>query len=123
MSLLAISTELPVLKEMNLTAAQGKVTALVGPSGGGKSTILNLILRLYDPESGMVQIDGQDISQVSSTSLRSAIAYVSQDTFLFAGTISENIAMGFEGASKAAIKEAARAAHADEFILRIPRRI
>ena len=112
--------DMPVLKKMKLKAAQGKVTALVGPSGGGKSTILNLILRLYDPEAGAVTIDGQDISKVSSASLRNAIAYVSQDTFLFAGTIGENIAMGAVGANEAAIAQAAKAAHADEFIAAFP---
>jgi ATP-binding cassette, subfamily B, bacterial MsbA len=108
--------DMPVLKKMKLMAGHGKVTALVGPSGGGKSTALNLILRLYDPEAGAVSIDGQDIRHVSSASLRSAIAYVSQDTFLFAGTIRENIAMGAQNANEAAIIDAAKAAHADEFI-------
>jgi ATP-binding cassette, subfamily B, bacterial MsbA len=112
--------DVPVLKKMKLKADQGKVTALVGPSGGGKSTILNLILRLYDPEAGAVMIDGQDISQVSSASLRGAIAYVSQDTFLFAGTIRANIAMGADGAEEAAIIAAAKAAHADDFIQEFP---
>ncbi len=112
--------DMPVLKRMKFKAAQGKVTALVGPSGGGKSTILNLILRLYDPEAGAVMIDGQDIRHVSSASLRRAIAYVSQDTFLFAGTIRDNIAMGSEGAEDAAILEAAKAAHADEFVRDFP---
>jgi ATP-binding cassette, subfamily B, bacterial MsbA len=110
----------PVLKNMKFRARAGKVTALVGPSGGGKSTILNLILRLYDPEAGAVSVDGQDIRHVSSASLRGAIAYVSQDTFLFAGTIRDNIAMGADGADEAAIAAAAKAAHADEFILGLP---
>jgi ATP-binding cassette, subfamily B, bacterial MsbA len=112
--------DVPVLKKMKLKAAQGKVTALVGPSGGGKSTILNLILRLYDPEAGAVTIDGQDIRRVSSASLRSAIAYVSQDTFLFAGTIRENIAMGAQDPGEGAIVDAAKAAYADDFIRVFP---
>jgi ATP-binding cassette, subfamily B, bacterial MsbA len=112
--------DVPVLKKMKLKAAQGKITALVGPSGGGKSTILNLILRLYDPEAGAILIDGQDIRNVSSGSLRNAIAYVSQDTFLFAGTIRDNIAMGADGAKEAAIIAAAKAAHADDFIRTFP---
>jgi ATP-binding cassette, subfamily B, bacterial MsbA len=112
--------DVPVLKKMKIKAVQGKVMALVGPSGGGKSTILNLILRLYDPESGAVMIDGQDIRHVSSASLRNAIAYVSQDTFLFAGTIRENVAMGAKGAEEAAIIGAAKAAYADEFIRSLP---
>jgi ATP-binding cassette, subfamily B, bacterial MsbA len=106
----------PVLKRLHLTAAPGKVTALVGPSGGGKSTVMNLILRLYDPDKGAVTIDGQDLRSVPAASLREAVGYVSQDTFLFAGTISENIAMGLDGASEAAITEAAKAAHAHDFI-------
>ena len=112
--------DMPVLKKVKLVAAQGKVTALVGPSGGGKSTILNLILRLYDPETGAILVDGQDIRKVSCASLRNAIAYVSQDTFLFAGTIRDNIAIGAEGAGDAAIIGAAKAAHADEFIQSFP---
>jgi ATP-binding cassette, subfamily B, bacterial MsbA len=110
------STATPVLKRFNLTAAPGKVTALVGPSGGGKSTVMNLILRLYDPDTGFIAIDGQDISKVPAVSLREAVGYVSQDTFLFAGTIRENIAMGLDGASEAAIVEASKAAHSHDFI-------
>ena len=108
--------DVPVLKNMTLVAAPGKVTALVGPSGGGKSTIMNLILRLFDPNSGTVSIDGQNTRNVSSSSLRNAIAYVSQDTFLFAGTIGENIAMGAVTATQEEIEQAARAAHAHSFI-------
>jgi ATP-binding cassette, subfamily B, bacterial MsbA len=111
------SEGIPVLKKMNLTAVPGKVTALVGTSGGGKSTIMNLILRLYDPDKGAITIDGQDIRNVHSKSLRDAVAYVSQDTFLFAGTIRENIAMGADNASEAAVSDAAKAAHAHEFIV------
>jgi ATP-binding cassette, subfamily B, bacterial MsbA len=106
----------PVLKRFNLTATPGKVTALVGPSGGGKSTVMNLILRLYDPDRGAVLIDGQDIREVPSSSLRDAVAYVSQDTFLFAGTVRDNIAMGMENAGEEAVIDAAKAAHAHEFI-------
>ena len=112
--------DVPVLKKMQLSAGHGKVTALVGPSGGGKSTVLNLILRLYDPEAGAISIDGQDISSVSAASLRSAIAYVSQDTFLFAGSIRDNIAMGAHGAENASVIDAAKAAHADDFIRAFP---
>ena len=112
--------DMPVLRRINLTAAPGNITALVGASGGGKSTVLNLILRLYDPESGAVLIDGQDIRNVTSASLRNAIAYVSQDTFLFAGTIRDNIALGAEGAAPNDIIEAAKAAHAHVFIQSLP---
>jgi ATP-binding cassette, subfamily B, bacterial MsbA len=106
----------PVLKRFNLIAQPGKVTALVGPSGGGKSTVMNLILRLYDPDKGAITIDGQDLRNVPAASLRDAVAYVSQDTFLFAGTIRENIAMGLEDASDDKIIEASKAAHAHDFI-------
>lgn len=106
----------PVLKRFNFTAASGRVTALVGPSGGGKSTVMNLILRLYDPDNGSVTIDGQDLRNVPAASLREAVGYVSQDTFLFAGTIRENIAMGSDGASEEAIVKASKAAHAHDFI-------
>ncbi|MER8589614.1 ABC transporter ATP-binding protein/permease [Mesorhizobium sp. M1338] len=106
----------PVLDRFDLTLAPGKVTALVGPSGGGKSTILNLIMRMYDPRSGRVLLDGQDISHATLASLREKIAYVSQDTFLFAGTIMHNIRLGREGATDEEVIAAARAANAHEFI-------
>lgn len=106
-----------VLRRISLTAEAGKTTALVGPSGAGKSTIMGLIERFYEPQSGAVLIDGQEIAKVSRHSLRDAIAYVSQDVFLFSGTIRENIALGHDGASEAAIIAAAKAAHAHDFIL------
>jgi ATP-binding cassette subfamily B protein len=106
-----------VLRRLSLTAEAGKTTALVGPSGAGKSTIMGLIERFYEPQSGAILIDGQEIAKVSRHSLRNAIAYVSQDVFLFSGTIRENIALGHDGASEAAIIAAAKAAHAHDFIL------
>ncbi|MER8372068.1 ABC transporter ATP-binding protein [Mesorhizobium sp. M1406] len=106
----------PVLDRFDLTLAPGKMTALVGPSGGGKSTILNLIMRMYDPRSGRVLLDGQAISHATLASLREKIAYVSQDTFLFAGTIMHNIRLGREGATDEEVIAAARAANAHEFI-------
>ncbi|MER9306866.1 ABC transporter ATP-binding protein/permease [Mesorhizobium sp. M0293] len=106
----------PVLDRFDMTLAPGKMTALVGPSGGGKSTILNLIMRMYDPQSGKVLFDGQDISHATLASLREKIAYVSQDTFLFAGTIMHNIRLGREGATDEEVIAAARAANAHEFI-------
>src|SRR5271169_1383153 len=110
----------PVLRGMNFVAQSGKVTALVGPSGGGKSTVLNLLLRFYEVGSGRILIDGQDIAGVSRGSLRHAIAYVGQITHLFRGTIRENIALGKLGASEAEIVAAARAAHAHDFISSFP---
>jgi ATP-binding cassette subfamily B protein len=109
-----------VLRNLSFAAKAGKVTALVGPSGGGKSTILNLILRLYELDQGAILIDGADIAQVSRRTLRSCVTYVGQDVFLFHGTIRENIAIGRQDASEDEIIEAARAAHAHQFISSFP---
>jgi subfamily B ATP-binding cassette protein MsbA len=110
-----------VLHGMSFTAEPGKLTALVGPSGGGKSTVFNLIMRFYEPESGTILIDGQDITKVSRRSLRQQIAYVGQDVFLFRGSIRENIAFGKPGASEDEIVAAAKAAYAHDFITASPR--
>jgi subfamily B ATP-binding cassette protein MsbA len=107
----------PVLRGMSFVAQSGQVTALVGPSGGGKSTALNLLLRFYDVGSGRIVIDGQDIAGVSRGSLRHAIAYVGQITHLFRGSVRDNIALGKLGASDAEIIAAAKAAHAHDFIM------
>ena len=90
----------PVLRGLDFVAEPGQTTALVGRSGGGKTTAMNLILRFYEPESGAVLIDGQDIGQVGRASLRRRLAYVSQETFLFKGSIADNIALGRTGASR-----------------------
>ena len=110
-----------VLRGVSFVAEPGKLTALVGPSGGGKSTVFNLLLRFYETERGKIVIDGQDIAQVSRRSLRRHIAYVGQDTFLFRGTIRENIEFGKPGASEDEIVAAAKAAYAHDFILSFPR--
>ncbi len=110
----------PVLRGMSFLAERGRVTALVGPSGGGKSTILNLLLRFYEADSGKISIDGQDIAKVSRGSLRGEMAYVGQIVHLFRGTIRDNITLGKVGASEAEIVAAAKAAHAHEFILNFP---
>lgn len=107
----------PVLKDVSLNFAGGKMTALVGPSGSGKSTIINLIMRLYDPQSGAIFIDGEDIKEVTFDSLRGRMSYVGQDTFLFANTIRQNIAVGRDGASEEEIINAAKAANAHDFIM------
>ena len=112
--------EEPVLRGMSFVANPGNVTALVGQSGGGKSTVLNLVLRLYEPESGAVTVDGQNVADVSRVSLRKQIAYVGQDVFLFHGTIRDNIAIGKPGATEAEIIAAAKAAHAHEFVSAFP---
>ena len=111
----------PVLRGLNLKAEAGKVTALVGPSGGGKSTILNLLLRFYEVDGGRISIDGQNIADVSRRSLRNAIAYVGQNVFLFRGTIRDNIAFGKENATEAEIVAAAKAAYAHDFIMSFPK--
>ena len=108
------------LTALNLTAEAGKQTALVGPSGGGKSTIMHLIPRLYDVGDGRIEIDGQDVREVSQASLRKHIAVVSQDAVLFNDTIAANIALGDLDASREAIVKAAKAADADGFISRLP---
>jgi subfamily B ATP-binding cassette protein MsbA len=110
----------PVLQGISFVAERGKLTALVGPSGGGKSTVLNLILRFYDIDSGRIAIDGQDIAAVSRRSLRGHIAYVGQIVHLFRGTIRENIALGKLDASEGEIVAAAKAAHAHDFIESFP---
>ncbi|MDK9698413.1 MAG: ABC transporter ATP-binding protein/permease [Siculibacillus sp.] len=106
-----------VLNGLSFVAEAGKTTALVGPSGGGKSTVFALLLRFWDARSGAITVDGTPITAVSRRSLRSKIGLVSQDVFLFAGTVAENIALGRPGASPAEIEAAARAAHAHDFIV------
>ena len=110
----------PVLRGMSFVAAPTKVTALVGPSGGGKSTVLNLILHYYDVAQGRITIDGQNIADVSRQSLRAQIAYVGQHVQLFRGSVRDNIAFGRLDADEAAIIAAAKAAHAHDFITAFP---
>ena len=105
-----------VLRHVDLTIHPGESLALVGPSGGGKTTLCNLIPRFYDVTGGQILIDGQDVRSVTLHSLRSAIGVVQQDVYLFSGTVAENIAYGRPGATRAEIEEAARMAGADEFV-------
>src|SRR5690349_10193186 len=109
-----------VLNRMSFVAEPGKVTALVGPSGGGKSTVLALLLRFYEISQGEILIDGQSISEVSRRSLRQQIAYVGQDVYLFRDSIRANIAFGKPGATEAEIVDAAKAACAHDFITGFP---
>lgn len=109
----------PVLRNIDLDIHRNSKTALVGPSGGGKSTIFALIQRFYDIDSGTIRLDGQDIRTLSTTSLREHIAFVSQDTYLFAGTIRDNIRIGRLNASDAEIEAAAKDAFAHDFIVEL----
>ncbi|WP_171103079.1 ABC transporter ATP-binding protein [Ruegeria sp. HKCCD7255] len=110
------SGSMKIIEDMDLTFEPGKTTALVGQSGGGKSTVFGLIMRFYDPDSGTVEIDGQNLQDVSFASLRRKISYVGQDTFLFSTTIMENLRYASPDATDEEIIEAARAAHAHDFI-------
>ena len=110
----------PVLQDFNLRIKPGEVVALVGPSGGGKSTVVGLLTRFYDPQQGRILIDGQDIRMVTMESLRRNIALVDQETYLFNDSIRDNIRYGSPNAPDAAVEEAARLAYADEFIRLLP---
>jgi ATP-binding cassette subfamily B protein len=110
----------PILHGISFTVPAGRSVAIVGPSGAGKSTISRLLFRFYDVTGGAVRIDGQDVRDVTQTSLRAAIGIVPQDTVLFNDTIYYNIAYGRPGASAAEVEEAARLAHIHEFIMSTP---
>ena len=110
----------PILRNVSLEARPGETVAIVGPTGAGKSTLVSLVPRFFDPWEGRVTLDGHDVRQVQLRSLRSHIALVLQEAFLFPLTIAENIAYGRPGATLAEIEAAARAANAHEFITRLP---
>ncbi len=110
----------PILKNISLNVPAGKVCALVGPSGGGKTTMFNLIERFYEPQKGTVEINNTDIRKFTLRSLRKNIAEVSQDVFLFNGTIEDNIKYGAPHATKDQVETAAKAANAHEFIMTFP---
>jgi ATP-binding cassette subfamily B protein len=116
----AYDPERIVLKGISFTVPAGKTVAVVGPSGAGKSTISRILYRFYDIKSGQVTIDGQDIRDVTQESLRAVIGIVPQDTVLFNDTVKYNIAYGRIGANEAQIKEAARLAQIDKFIVELP---
>jgi ATP-binding cassette subfamily B protein len=109
----------PIIENLNLNFEAGKTTALVGPSGGGKSTIMNLAMRLYDPTAGSVSISGVDLRDATFQSIRNNIAFIGQNTFLFDNTIKTNIAYGREDATEEEIINAAKAANAHDFILKM----
>ncbi len=109
-----------MLKAINLEVQAGETIAIVGPTGAGKSTLVKLLARLYDPDAGTVTLDGVDLRQVATPDLRRAVAVVSQDVFLFADSIRENIRYGNPGADDAAVEDAARRAQAHAFITALP---
>jgi ATP-binding cassette, subfamily B, fatty acid transporter len=113
-------TGTPVIEDLSLLAEPGSTVAIVGPTGAGKTTLVNLLMRFYDVDSGRILVDGIDISTVSRHALRSRIGMVLQDTWLFGGTIAENIGYGRPGASREEIVEAARCAYVDRFVHTLP---
>ncbi|QZA09998.1 ABC transporter ATP-binding protein/permease [Mycolicibacter heraklionensis] len=110
----------PVIEDLSLSVAAGAVVAIVGPTGAGKTTLVNLLMRFYDVDRGQILIDGVDITDVDRCALRSSIGMVLQDTWLFTGTIAENIGYGRPDATEDEIIEAARAAHVDPFVRTLP---
>ena len=109
-----------IIHNLSMKADAGRLTAIVGPTGAGKTTIINLLMRFYDVDSGAVIVDGQDVRDLTRHSLRSAYAMVLQDTWVFRGTIYENIAYGRENATMEEVVAAAKAAHIHPFIMRLP---
>ncbi len=112
--------EKELIHDFSLTVKPGMRVAIVGPTGSGKTTIINLLMRFYDPQEGRIMIDGQDISSVSRTSLRKSFGMVLQDTWLKNGTIRENITMGKSDATEEEIRRAAKLSHIDSFIASLP---
>lgn len=110
----------PIIKNLNLNADKGKLVAIVGPTGAGKTTLINLLMRFYDVGDGHIYVDNQEISEVTRSSLRKSYAMVLQDTWLFEGSIYDNIAYGKEGASMEEVIAAAKAAKIHSFIKRLP---
>ncbi|CAJ1495396.1 ABC transporter ATP-binding protein [[Mycobacterium] kokjensenii] len=110
----------PVIEDLSLSVEPGSTVAIVGPTGAGKTTLVNLLMRFYDVDRGQILVDGTDITGVDRCALRSAIGVVLQDTWLFTGTIADNIGYGRTGATEDEIIEAARAAHVDPFVRALP---
>jgi ATP-binding cassette subfamily B protein len=112
--------DVPLIEDMNIDVKSGQTVAIVGPTGAGKTTLVNLLLRFYELNEGRITIDGIDIKDMSRSNLRQLFGMVLQDTWLFKGTILENIGYSHEGADRQSIVEAAKAAHADHFIRTLP---
>ena len=112
--------DIPLIENMNLSVGRGHTIAIVGPTGAGKTTLVNLLMRFYEINAGRIAVDGVDIREINRNSLRRAFGMVLQDTWLFNGTIRENIAYGHENASFEEVVEAARMAYADHFIRTLP---
>ncbi|MPM26140.1 putative ABC transporter ATP-binding protein [bioreactor metagenome] len=112
--------DVPLIEDMNLQVKQGDTIAIVGPTGAGKTTLVNLLMRFYEINSGKISIDGVDITNIKRSELRKMFGMVLQDTWLYNGTIKENIAYGKEGATMDEVVMAAKAAHADHFIRTLP---
>ena len=110
----------PIIKDLNFHAKPGSLTAIVGPTGAGKTTIINLLMRFYDVDGGAIYVDGQDIRKLTRSSLRKAFTMVLQDTWLFHGTIFDNIAYGKPGATLEEVEAAAKATHIHSYISRLP---
>jgi ATP-binding cassette subfamily B protein len=115
--------ERPILKGIDIEVKPGTMLAVVGPSGRGKSTLSRLLFRFYEPTSGRITIDGQDIAQVTQASLRAALGIVPQDTVLFNDTIGYNIGYGREGATQDEIEAARKGAAIHDFIMSLPQRL
>lgn len=116
----AYSKKKPLIRDFNLDVKSGQTIAIVGPTGCGKTTMINLLMRFYDVNAGKITVDGKDIRSVTRDSLRGAFGMVLQDTWLFRGTVRENIAYGVPDATEEEIREAAKKAHAHSFIKRLP---
>ena len=116
----AYSKKKPLIRDFNLDVKSGQTIAIVGPTGCGKTTMINLLMRFYDVNAGKITVDGKDIRSVTRDSLRGAFGMVLQDTWLFRGTVRENIAYGVPDATDEEIREAAKKAHAHSFIKRLP---